>query len=631
MLEWLHQNDGHLPGFRIEQALEQKYFLGNIRVEAEIEEKIDWFDLHIVAVIGDERIPFQRFRRQILNGNRDFLLPDGKLLVLPEAWFRKYAALFKLGKEEKEGFRMRKIHAVLLKDMLAGDISPKKEEALKQLLTPPASPPAIPPGIKAKLRNYQKMGFQWLAHLYENGFGGCLADDMGLGKTLQSICLLQYVYQRIQERDTVEADGQLSFFQTAQTTTPASLIIVPTSLLHNWKNELQRFAPCLHTLVYNGNNRLKQPLHFEHYQAVLTSYGIVRKDIASLSTYPFQLLILDESQYIKNPESQIYKAVRQLQAASRFALTGTPLENSLEDLWAQFNFVNEGLLGDYHTFKETFMQPIKEKDTEKELLLKKMLRPFLLRRTKEEVTPELPLLSQEIVYCEMTEVHREAYEKEKNRIRNQMLAEKEDSANQKDRQRWNILALQGLNLLRQLANHPKMVDADYKGDSGKMNEIFRRLEILKAGGHKVLIFSSYVKQLKLVEHAFIEKNWKYALLTGQTFHREEEIRRFSQQEDCFCFLISLKAGSTGLNLTAADYAFILDPWWNPAAEMQALARAHRIGQTKPVIACRFISFNTIEEKILLLQAGKKDLYDTFVNTPYGNMPNQEELIQMFLD
>jgi SNF2 family DNA or RNA helicase len=329
------------------------------------------------------------------------------------------------------------------------------------------------------------------------------------------------------------------------------------------------------------------------------------------------MIILDESQYIKNPGSLIYKSVKKLLSDHRLVLTGTPIENSLEDLWAQFNFINEGLLGNFSSFKKDFIQKIvKERDEDRGLLLKKLISPFLLRRTKEEVTPELPLLTQKIIYCSMTDTHQTIYNKEKNYIRNVILEAKETPEKQKN----NFIALEGLNRLRQLANHPKLVIPDYTGDSGKFDQIIMSFESLKASKHKVLIFSSYVRHLNLLAEKFDKEGWRYAMLTGETTQREEVIRRFNTEEDVYCFFISLKAGSTGLNLTAADYVFLIDPWWNPAVGMQALSRAHRIGQDKPVIAYRFITSETVEEKILQLQATKTDLFETFINT--GNLLNK---------
>jgi len=540
-------------------------------------------------------------------------LPDQKVVVLPDDWFEKYHDLFKLSKDSGSALQVKKQHTSLLQYALSGEISGDKAKRFNEIIHLPVVKPPLPVHSSVLLRPYQKEGFYWLIHLYKNGFGGCLADDMGLGKTLQTITLLQYIYEGSEQTSSVSVNGQLSLFETKHSKMPASLVVAPTSLLHNWYNELRRFAPELNIFVYAGNKRLKTKniaRIFNYYNVIITSYGVMRNDIEYLHEYPFQVIILDESQYIKNPGSLVYQSVKRLTSEHKVVLTGTPIENSLEDLWAQFNFINEGLLGSFSSFKKDFIQKIvREKDKRREDMLKKLISPFLLRRTKEEVTPELPPLLQQVIYCSMTEAHQEIYNAEKNSIRNMLLEAKENPGQQKN----NFIALDGLNRLRQLANHPKLVNKDYKEDSGKFEQIIMSFENLKASNHKVLIFSSYVKHLELLAAKFDKEGWKYAMLTGETQKREQVIERFTRNDDIHCFFISLKAGSTGLNLTVADYVFIIDPWWNPASEMQALSRAHRIGQNKPVIAYRFITSETVEEKIQQLQTTKKDLFDTFVN------------------
>ncbi|MDR3261878.1 MAG: DEAD/DEAH box helicase [Tannerella sp.] len=631
LLEWLNRKEPILRrDFKIEQALEKVYFTGAVSLHTTLDVKADWFDICMVVAIGDYRIPFNRFRKHILAGKNEYLLPDQTVFLIPNEWFEKYNELFLNSEAHKENIRLKKIHALTLENAFEGNVPDQMYEQVRNVLQIPAERPSLPPLSRALLRPYQKEGFYWLEHLYRNGFGGCLADDMGLGKTLQTITLLQYVYGHSETSQAVEDDGQLSLFaSTVPSALPASLVVVPTSLLHNWKNELTRFAPELKTMIYAGNKRLRTKdigKIFNHYQVVITSYGTMRNDISCLCRYSFQVLVLDESQYIKNPESLSCRAAKQLVSRHKLVLTGTPIENSLEDLWAQFDFINEGLLGNFTSFKKKFIQPIvKEKDSRQEMRLKKIISPFLLRRTKEEVTPELPPLLQEVIYCDMTEAQQIVYNKEKNCIRNVFL-EAEEHPEQKN----NFIALEGLNRLRQLANHPKLIFPDYAEDAGKFEQIILSFESLKASNHKVLIFSSYVRHLKLLAGKFDEEGWEYAMLTGQTQRREEEIRRFTDNDRIQCFLISLKAGSTGLNLTAADYVFIVDPWWNPASEMQALSRAHRIGQDKTVIVYRFISSETIEEKIHHLQESKVALAETFINAndPFAhlNWDEIEELI-----
>jgi superfamily II DNA or RNA helicase len=601
LIEWLNlRESGSLGEFIVENKSDRPFFIRPVSVQTDLEAKIDWFELNIDVLIGDYSLPFLCFRKHILDKNNEYILPDGSVFILPREWFEKYYDLLLYCEEKAGRLVLKKRYAPLLDHAVSKDVPEEKLEAIYNILQIPLRHPPLPLRQATLLREYQKEGFYWLTHLYTHGFGGCLADDMGLGKTLQTITLLQHIYT-----------GE------TQDSPPASLVVAPTSLLHNWRNELARFAPDLRVLIYAGDKRLKSGgaetagQAFDPYQIVITSYGLMRNDVEYLRDYTFRMIVLDESQYIKNPASQVYRAAEQLSAPHRLTLTGTPLENSLEDLWAQFNFINEGLLDNLATFKKDFIQPIvREKDRDREILLKRLIGPFLLRRTKEEVAPELPPLLQETIFCDMTEAQQALYDMEKNRIRNLLLEARENP----ELPHNSFITLQSLSTLRQLANHPKLIDANYTEDSGKFEQILLSFQTLKASNHKVLVFSSYVKYLNLLAGRFDEEGWKYAMLTGSTLRREEEIKRFAEEEDVHCFFISLKAGSTGLNLTAADYVFILDPWWNPATEMQALSRAHRIGQQKNVIACRFVSTETVEEKILRLQESKTALYETFINS-----------------
>ena len=628
LIGWLNINRGNLSGFTIEQKTGKTFYMGTVTTRSKLDVKIDWFEVEIEVVFDNFKIPFYRFRKHILNRNIEYILPDQSVFILPEEWFLRYQNLFLHGKETEKGIRLQKMHVgVLSTDEL---FSENKGKELQKVMQFPDEQPVPSAHLDAVLRPYQKEGFYWLEHLYNVKLGACLADDMGLGKTLQTITLLDYIYSKSGKKETISApEGQLSLFSILESTLPASLIVVPKSLLHNWQNELKKFAPDLKVYIYAGNKRLRTKdigKIFGRYQVVITSYNMVRIDVEYLRDYPFHYIILDESQYIKNPDSVIYKSIKQLYSLHKLVLTGTPIENSLSDLWSQFNFINPGLLGNFSFFKNNYIQKItKEKNKYVKEALQKMIQPFFLRRTKEEVTPDLPPLSQEIVFCDMTDLQQEIYEAEKNRIRNVLLDNKENlTAN-------NFVALQGLMRLRLLANHPSLMDPEYSEDSGKFDQIILYFESLRASGHKVLVFSSFVKHLKLLSGRFEQEGWKYAMLTGQTLNREAEINKFTQHDDVNCFFISLKAGGTGLNLTAADYVFIIDPWWNPASEMQAFSRAHRIGQDKSVMVYRFISSDTIEEKIIHLQQLKLQLSDAFItsNNPLENLSNKE-IEELFL-
>jgi SNF2 family DNA or RNA helicase len=630
LIDWMNLNLDKLKDFLIEQKTAKTYYKGKIRLQSKISEKIDWFDLEIEVIFENFSLPFTRFRKHILSGTPEYVLPDGTIFILPEEWFQGYQDFFRHTEDKGETIRMKKVHARFLYSAVDFFFDKDRRKDLEQFNETQLEHPPLPEHLNAVLRPYQKEGFYWLSHLKKLHFGGCLADDMGLGKTIQTIALLESIYSQAGEKKkTTGFTGQLSLFDEPESTLPASLIVAPVSLLHNWQNEIKKFAPKLKSCIYAGSKRMKTTnIHdlFNPYHIIITSYGMIRSDIEYLAHYPFHYIVLDESQYIKNPDSIIYQAVKQLTSEHKLTLTGTPIENSLLDLWAQFNFINPGLLGNLSFFKNYYINKIKEKNKTAEEALLRMIQPFLLRRTKEEVTPELPLLSQEIVYCDMSESQEQLYIAEKNRIRNQMLENKELFIKN------NLTALKSLMQLRLLSNHPALTYTGYTGDSGKFDQIILYFETIKASGHKVLIFSSFVKYLRLLAKSFDEKAWKYAMLTGQTVDRAGEIDRFIENDDINAFFISLKAGGTGLNLTVADYVFIIDPWWNPAAEMQALSRAHRIGQDKKVMAYRFISNDSIEEKILLLQNEKNQLSETFItsNNPLDNL-NREEIEKLFTD
>ena len=434
-----------------------------------------------------------------------------------------------------------------------------------------------------------------MVQLNKQEFGGCLADDMGLGKTLQTLTLLQYIYKP-------QEPGK-------HTRRPATLIVVPTSLLHNWRREAERFT-LLSIGEYNSNTAFpkgRPEAFFRRFHLIFTTYGMMRNNIDILRTHTFEYVVLDESQNIKNNESLTFRAVIQLRCNHRLALTGTPIENSLKDLWTQFRFLQPDLLGEESAFQKQFIVPIRQGNTRMQKRLQQLIAPFILRRSKSEVAPELPSLTEETIYCDMPEEQEERYKQEKNSLRNILLRQPEN----KDRfHTFNIL--NGILRLRLLACHPRLIFPEFDGISGKMGQIIDTFDTLQSEGHKVLIFSSFVKHLEILAEIFRERGWKYALLTGTTNDRPSEIAHFTEQNDVQAFLISLKAGGVGLNLTQADYVFIIDPWWNPAAEAQAIARAHRIGPDKQVIAYRFITQNSIEEKILQLQEDKRKLAETFI-------------------
>ena len=399
-----------------------------------------------------------------------------------------------------------------------------------------------------------------------------------------------------------------------------SLVVAPASVVHNWRNELSRFAPSLSVMTYTGDTskRKDKRIALMRWDVVLTTYRTLLNDIELLSQNEFGIVVFDESQAFKTATSQIHHAVTRLHALHRMALSGTPVENNLQELWSLMNVLNPNLLGDERSFQNAFVNPIAvqmEESGEYQLssrrdLLRRLIAPYFLKRTKEEVLSDLPERQDEVVVCAMTDEQTSQYTEELSKARNEWL---DPTASSQGRQIHILAALQRL---RQIAN-----------GEGKMGVVFDYLENLRQTTHKVLIFSEYVTLLEQVGSEMTSRGWNYALLTGQTQDREQVIAHFQQSPDCQIFLISLKAGGVGLNLTAADYVFLLDPWWNRAAEEQAIARAHRIGQQRSVFVYRFVSAGTLEEQILTLQDRKQSLIDSvmpFICTCCQTWPSSKE-------
>nr|WP_321410485.1 DEAD/DEAH box helicase [uncultured Carboxylicivirga sp.] len=624
LIEWINHHYGDIISNNIilvQNGFEESYYTGKVKLEVAYTEDNDWFDINAVITVGEFKIPFHKIRQHILRGKREYLLPNKEIFVIPEEWFARFSDLMHFVEVKDNKLLLGKMHFNLLDQDKLTEVSPDWKNKIGQLINENSgSLLDTPLGLNAQLRHYQQEGYTWMQLLNKNNFGGILADDMGLGKTIQTISLLLQQYNHSGQDEALDKpEVQLDLFDSNivcfnKSTLPASLIVMPTSLVHNWANEIKKFAPQLKVYLYTGTNRVKTKeigKILRHYHVVLSSYGVVRNDIEYLGNYPFHYVILDESQNIKNPGSKIYQAVSELKSTYRLVLTGTPIENALVDLWAQMNFVNKGLLGSLNFFKNNFAGPIEKKQNEeKEKKLQQLITPFILRRTKEMVAKELPPVTEQVLLCDMTEDQQKFYDREKSGIRNELLKAVEQTGINKNA----ILALKALTKLRQIANHPVLVDNTYKGKSGKYQQIFEKLENIIKEKHKVLIFSSFVKDLELIEKDLKAQRLRYSKLVGSTLDRNKAVEEFTKNEDCRIFLISLKAGGVGLNLVEADYVFVLNPWWNPAAEAQAINRAHRIGQTKNVFVYKFISADSIEEKIMRLQEKKMELADTFITT-----------------
>ncbi|MEJ6980958.1 DEAD/DEAH box helicase [Pedobacter sp. P351] len=597
VINWLNENHEQLVenGFEIEQPDGNKRFLfGTSKVDLEFKEGNDWFDLKAFVYFGPYQIPFMDLRHHILNKIREFTLPSGEVAIIPEKWFSQYGNLLHFTEKSDDHLRLKKHHIGLINDFANSELaSITMDRKLQQLSNfEKIEDLDVPVNFKGKLRSYQKAGYDWFQFLRNYNFGGCLADDMGLGKTVQTLALLQKIKEEHSE-------------------TSASLIIMPTSLIYNWAKEAEKFAPSLRILEHTGTFRSKDVTRFMEYDVVFTTYGITRVDIELMKTLYFNYVILDESQNIKNPASKAYKAVKQLKSKHKLILSGTPVENTVNDLWTQMSFINPGLLGSQHFFQNDFVIPIeKKRDEEVARKLQALIKPFVLRRTKDQVATELPEKTVQLFYCQMGEEQAKYYEDVKSEYRNDMLRSLEDGTFAKSQ----IQVLQGLTKLRQIANHPYMIDKDYEGESGKFENVIHTLESVLSRGHKVLVFSQFVKQLEIYRNHFDSEEIRYAYLDGSTQNRGQVVEEFQKNEDIKLFLISLKAGGVGLNLTEADYVFMLDPWWNPAVEQQAIDRTHRIGQKKKVFIYKFITKDTVEEKILALQNRKRSVAESLITT-----------------
>lgn len=597
VMDWLRDKNDELTrlGYEIVQEDPHKrFFFGRTELDLTVKESNDWFDVEAIARFGNYEVPFIQLRNHLLNNIKEFVLPNGEIAVIPEEWFAQYNHLFQFS-EDKKAIRLSKYHLGLLND-LSEHTTLTMDRRLEQLANFDAIEEIEEPlRFNGSLRPYQKAGYNWFHFLQKYRFGGCLADDMGLGKTIQTLAFLQK-----QKELATQGEGPLT-----------SLIVMPTSLVYNWQNEADKFVPELRILVHTGIGRAKEPGIFEQYDLVITTYGIARSDEELLSAFYFNYVILDESQIIKNPASKSFKTVKSFKSKHRLVLSGTPVENSVADLWSQMAFLNPGLLGSYHYFQQEFVQPIeKKKDEEKARRLQAIIKPFVLRRTKSQVATELPPKSEQVFYCTMGEQQAEQYERVKSEYRNAILENLGDEKTKTPQ----IALLQGLTKLRQLANHPRMVDSTFRGESGKFESVIHTLETVLQRGNKVLVFSQFVKQLVIFKQYFDKHGVGYAYLDGATKNREEVVKQFRENQDTRLFLISIKAGGVGLNLVEADYVFILDPWWNPAVEQQAIDRTHRIGQTRNVFIYKFITKDTVEEKILALQNRKKSIADTLITT-----------------
>jgi hypothetical protein len=613
----------------------KKYSFETPQIFTSLAANNDWFDLKINVKFQEFTFPFNKIIPNIIKGNNEFVLPDGTVAIIPEEWFSRYKDISVLAKQDEDSLKIHKSQLNLIQH-IDESLSKQLSDKLKSLLNKNIPAQGIPEKLRAELREYQKKGFEWLHYMHECGLGGCLADDMGLGKTIQVLSYFLHLSQNggssngHEQKTASTVNGQAELFKDSgdKRRPHTHLIVAPLSLIHNWQDEIAKFSPSLKTIQYTGPDRYRLYHNFAYADVILTSYGIVRNDADVMKHFDFHTIVLDESQFIKNPDSKSYDALITLNSKQRFVLTGTPLENSLTDIWTQMNFVNPGMLGSLKCFKDTYVIPVeKNNDPHVSERIKRIIGSFILRRTKSEVTPELPALTEKVCYCTMADEQKKLYETKKSEIRNYLI----ESAGSIQRNRRNMIVLSGLMKLRLIANHPKLSDASYSGNSGKFDEICAHIQKVVSEGHKTIVFSQFIKHLNVIREYLDENQISYEVLTGQTTQsdRQKNIKRFQKNKEIRLFLMTLKAGGVGLNLTEADYVFVLDPWWNPATENQAINRTHRIGQDKKVFAYKFISTETIEEKIMLLQKKKSDLFDTIINSASFGKLSEEELLDLF--
>jgi superfamily II DNA or RNA helicase len=559
---------------------------------------IDWFDLEGHADYDGERVALPALLAAARRGDGFVTLGDGSMGLLPEDWLRKHSTLASLGTADGDRLRFRRSQAALLDALLAAQPEATFDEtfarARRELVAFDGIAAVDPPASFAgALRGYQREGLGWLLFLRRFGFGGCLADDMGLGKTVMVLALLARLH--------AEQSGA---------TAPA-LVVAPRSLVFNWRQEAARFAPHLRVLEYTGNARAALRDRIADHDLVLTTYGTLRRDAAHLAAIAFEYVVLDESQAIKNAASASAKAVRLVTAAHRLALSGTPIENHLGELWSLFEFLNPGLLGSASVFAQAGNRRLDEVSVS---MLARGLRPFILRRTKEQVAPELPAKTEQTLYCELERPQRALYDELRDHYRHTLLAR----VNGDGFGRAKLQVLEALLRLRQAACHPGLIDATRsKEASAKLDVLIPHVLQALEEQHKTLVFSQFTSLLAILRARLDAEGVEYEYLDGRTRDRESKVVRFQSDPECRLFLISLKAGGVGLNLTAAEYVFLLDPWWNPAVEAQAIDRAHRIGQDRHVFAYRLIAKDTVEERVLELQRNKRTLADAILKADEG--------------
>lgn len=565
------------------------------------DEQPDSFDISIYGQAGDEIIDFDEIYDTIQSGEKYARIRSLGFVEYPAqniySMMRSFNS-FDVYRNPDNRFTVKTYRAGLINELKNLNVelilSDRFKTFWEQMSTFSTSEDlTLPTGINAEFREYQMKGFGWLWFMYKYGLNGILADDMGLGKTLQALTVLQ---------KAKEEDGPMP-----------TLVIAPTTVVFNWESEIQKFAPTLSCLKLQGGERKQFFKKIPEYDVVITSYALLRRDIAKLKDINFRYVILDESQNIKNATSQTAQAVKQLNSQHKLALSGTPIENKLEELWSVFDFLMPGFLFSMADFNSRYVNPIMERqDKIVEKRLKLQIYPFILRRMKRDVAKDLPDKVENIAYCELTDEQRDFYLQVLDSTKEELFKSIEQNGLEKSR----LSIFSALLRMRQICCHPRLYDKDNVKNvisSGKFEKLKAMLEEIIAEKHRILLFSQFVDMLDIVKAWLDKSGIKYEYLTGKTKDRQGAVERFNNDPTIPIFLISLKAGGTGLNLTGADYVIHYDPWWNPAVEDQATDRAYRIGQTKKVFVYRLITKNTVEEKIQKLKTVKRNLVDSVIS------------------
>jgi non-specific serine/threonine protein kinase len=586
-------NEAKVPVYGFEYLKNFRFNTAKPETHIYISSHTDWFDAKVDILFGDQKVSVAEVKKALANKQQFVQLNDGTLGILPDEWLKKYSLLFRVGEGRTDKLKLSRYHLSVIDELYENrderELTIKLEEKYERIreFDKIKEIPA-PENLQPILRPYQVAGFQWLNYLQEVNWGGILADDMGLGKTVQALSFLQHYYEA--------KDGEIK-----------ALVVCPTTLIYNWENEIKKFTPSLQYHIHHGAQRSRTIEDMLSRHVIITTYGTLRSDIKLFTQVAFDYVILDESQAIKNPSSKVTKAASLLNARNRLCMSGTPLQNNTFDIYAQMNFLNPGMLGSIEFFRQEFAIPIdKFGEREQKDHLKKILYPFILRRTKEQVAKDLPDKTETVLFCEMEDEQRSIYDAYRNDYRARIMGTIEEQGIQ----RSQLTILQGLMKLRQICDSPAILNEDEKfpNHSIKLDELAREITE-NIGNHKALVFSQFLGMLALIREKLDALGIKYEYFDGSTSapDREKAIQSFQRDDEVRVFLISLKAGGVGLNLTAADYVYIVDPWWNPAVEQQAIDRTHRIGQTKNIFAYRMICKDTIEDKIMQLQEKKRAL------------------------